>query len=153
MFSSAKQSSHCLTETGLRKIARSAAFCILFLSALTCSSAGAAESTYHLVGTVESKDFTGAVIIAPDGKQTFYPLRERLPDGAELIQVHDRSISLKGPDGSVYEMFITSAGTLQTATAPGAPAFTPRQAQSPTDKDQRYNPPGRRTHRSSSSEE
>jgi hypothetical protein len=153
MFSSTKQSSYCLTETGLRKIARSAAFCILFLSALTCGSDVAAEITYHLVGTIESKDFTGAVIITPDGKQTFYHLQEKLPDGAELVQVHDRSVSLKGSDGSRYEMFITSAGTLQTAAAPGAPSITPRQAHSPTDKYQKYNPPGHRTHRSSSSEE
>ena len=105
------------------------------------------------MGTVESKDFTGAVIITPDGTQSFYRLRETLPDGAQLVQVHTDSISVKGPDGSRYEMFITAADKLQKAAAPGAPAFTPPQAQAPADKDQQSGPSRKRSHRSSSSEE
>ena len=127
-------------------------FCLLVFQAFLGVPAGAAESPYLLVGTVESKGFTGAVILTPDGKQSFYRLRETLPDGAELVHVHARSISLKGSDGSRYEIFIAAAGKLQTAAA-GAPAVTTSPAQPSSDREQKYNPSHRRTHRSSSSEE
>ena len=59
---------HRVTGTGWRTIARSAVFCLLLFPALIGGvPSGAAESTYHLVGTVESKGFTGAVIMTPDG--------------------------------------------------------------------------------------
>jgi hypothetical protein len=105
------------------------------------------------VGTVESKDFTGAVIITPDGMQSFYRLRETLPDGAELVKVYSDSILLKGSDGSRYEMFITAAGKLQTAAAPGASAITQPQEQSLVDTNQQERSSRRRSHRSSSREE
>jgi hypothetical protein len=105
------------------------------------------------VGTVESKDFTGAVIITPDGMQSFYRLRETLPDGTQLVQVHTDSISMKGPDGSRYEMFITAAGKQHTSAGPGAPAIAQPQSPSPADNDRQSRPSRRGSHRSSSSEE
>jgi hypothetical protein len=154
MISYTSQIRPLLIVTEWRKVISSAAFFVLLFPALLMNAtSGAAESTYSLVGTVESKGFTGAVIITPDGKQSFYQLRETLPDGAQLVQVHSDSVSLKGSDGSRYEIFITAAGKLQSTAAPGAPAFTPYQAQSPSDKDQQYRPSRHRTHRSSSSDE
>lgn len=136
--------------TGWRYLIRSTAYSLLLFIFLNGTSAGAAESSYRLVGTVESEDFTGAVIIEADGKQTFYRLREILPDGAELVKVHSKSISLKGSDGSRYDMFITAAGKLETVSAPSASVFTPPQAQPPADKGQRSQSPRRRSRQPSS---
>ena len=130
MITSEKQTRHRATGTGGRKIVRSAAFCLLLFHTLLAAPSAAAESTYHLVGTVESKGFTGAVILTPDGKQTFYRLRETLPDGAELAQVHDRSISLKGSDGSQYDMFITTSANSGgiVMTSPNVPSSVPGES-------------------------
>lgn len=137
-----------------KKIVCSAAcYLVLFLIHLMGVSSGAAESAHHLVGTIESKEFTGAVILTPDGKQSFYLLRETLPDGGQLVQVHSNSISVKGPDGSRYEMFITASGILHTAGASGTPAVTPPQAQYSADKDSQSRSSRRGSRRSSSSEE
>lgn len=153
MITSEKQRRHRATGIGWRKTVCSAAFCLLLFHALMGAPSATAESTYHLVGTVESKGFTGAVILTPDGMQSFYRLRETLPDGAELVRVYSNSILLKGSDGARYEMFITAAGKLQTATAPGVSALAQPQAQSPVDNDQQKRSARRRSQRSSSSEE
>ena len=134
---------HYATDRGWRKEVRLAALFTLLLSALI-SIPSAAENAYHLVGTVESKNFTGAVIITSDGKQSFYHLRETLPDGAQLVRVDADSILLKGSDGSRYEMFITasanSAGTAvsspntamsspnTTMSSPNIPSSVPRES-------------------------
>lgn len=106
------------------KIVRSAAFCLLLFPSLSGAPSLATENTYHLVGTVESKDFIGAVIITPDGIQSFYRLRETLPDGAQLVQVHSDSITVRGSDGSRYEMFIT-AGANSGGKVMASPSITP----------------------------
>jgi len=153
MITSEKQTRHRATGTGGRKIVRSAAFCLLLFHTLLAAPSAAAESTYYLVGTVESKGFTGAVILTPDGMQSFYRLRETLPDGAELVRVYSNSILLKGSDGARYEMFITAAGKLQTTAAPAVSALAQPQAQSPVDNNNQKRSARRRSQRSSSSEE
>jgi hypothetical protein len=153
MTFTAKQWGCCVTGAILKRVVLSAAFTFLLVPALRGSPSEAAESTYHLVGTVQSKDFIGAVIITSDGTQSFYRLRETLPDGAQLVQVHSDSIAVKGPDGSRYEMYITAAGKQQTTAGPGASAFTPPQAQTPADNDRQSRPARKRSYRSSSGEE
>ena len=153
MPSHAKQRIPRQTRRVWKQVVHSAAFCLLLFTALTGGSSVAAESTYHLVGTIESRAFTGAVILTPDGQQSFYRLRETLPDGAQLVQVHSDSISVKGPDGSRYEIFITAAGKLQTASAPGTQTLAQPPAPSPADKDRQSRSSRRGSRRPSSSEE
>jgi hypothetical protein len=71
------------------------------------SEPAAAQSTYRLIGTVEGGAFTGAVLDdAAAGGQTFYRLRETLPDGSQIVKVRSDSISVKRSDGMVYELYI-----------------------------------------------
>lgn len=63
-------------------------------------------ASVRLIGTIEGKNFYGAVFQDAAGKQLFYQLNETLPDGSKIIKVREDSISLKGPDGVVYDMYI-----------------------------------------------
>ena len=130
MFSFMRQRNHSETGTGWRNIIRSAVFFLLLFQAAVGIISGAAEGTYNLVGTIQSKGFTGAVIITPDGKQSFYRLRETLPDGAELVKVDADSISLKGSDGSRYDMFITASANSggPVLISPNVTPALPREA-------------------------
>ncbi len=67
----------------------------------------AAQSGYKLIGTIHSGDFSGAVIIVAKGEQSFFRLFEKLPDGSQLVQVQDDSISLKATDGTLSDMYIS----------------------------------------------
>ena len=64
-------------------------------------------SSFRLVGTVESKTLSGAVLVDPTGLQSFYHLQEKLPDESRIIRVRSDSILLKRTDGALYELFIT----------------------------------------------
>jgi hypothetical protein len=62
---------------------------------------------YNLVGTIQSKDFSGATIIVDKGEQTFFRLFDKLPDGSQIVKVMTDYIVLKKDDGSTYELFIS----------------------------------------------
>jgi len=66
----------------------------------------ATQSGYSLVGTIQSGDFSGAVISVAKGEQSFFRLFEKLPDGSQIVAVRPDYITLKGPDGVTYELFI-----------------------------------------------
>jgi hypothetical protein len=89
----------------------------------------AAQAGYKLIGTIQSGDFSGAVMIVAKGEQSFFRLYEKLPDGSQLVQVRDDSISLKGTDGTLYDMFITHENMLgySSPTSPGSDQV-PRRA-------------------------
>jgi hypothetical protein len=72
----------------------------------------AGQTGYNLIGTIRSGDFSGAVIVVAKGEQSFIRLFEKLPDGSQVVQVRDDSISLKGTDGTLYDMFISHEKTL-----------------------------------------
>ena len=79
----------------------------------------AAPSGYNLVGTIQSQDFTGAVVIVTKGEQSFFRLFDELPDGSQIVAVRADSISLKRADGSTCDLYIahevvSSAQTAQT---------------------------------------
>ena len=75
-------------------------FLFLFVTIAT------AQADYRLIGTIEGKGFTGAVLDDSTGVQTLYRLHERLPDGSQIVKVRSDSISLKRSDGTPYELFI-----------------------------------------------
>jgi hypothetical protein len=78
----------------------------------------ATESGYSLIGTIRSGDFSGAVIKVAKGEQSFFRLFEKLPDGSQIVQVHDDSISLKGTDGTIYDMYISHEKIMGAAASP-----------------------------------
>jgi hypothetical protein len=65
-----------------------------------------APSSFSLIGTIKGGPFGGAVLQDASGKQTFYQLREKLPDGSQIVHLREDSISLKSEDGTVYDMYI-----------------------------------------------
>jgi hypothetical protein len=92
------------------KIIRAALFLsFIFLSALFPGSAWPqtpGAQTYRLIGSIQSRDFTGAVISDAKGEQSVYGLLDKLPDGSQIVEVRQDSISLKGADGTSYEIYI-----------------------------------------------
>jgi hypothetical protein len=94
------------------------------------SAAAAQPSGLRLVGTVEGAPFAGAVFDDGSGIQTFYRLRELLPDGSKIVKIGKDSIEVKKPDGAVYELFTTgdaNALSVSSAVSPASPTV-----QSPT---------------------
>ncbi|HYA88350.1 MAG TPA: hypothetical protein VEI57_14945 [Nitrospirota bacterium] len=85
----------------------------------------AVPSGYNLIGTIRSGDFSGAVIKVEKGEQSFFRLFEKLPDGSQLVQVRDDSISIKGTDDTLYDMFISHEKTLGSDAPPPTPAAAP----------------------------
>src|SRR5512143_4250556 len=67
---------------------------------------GNASSAYRLIGTVEGGSFIGAVLDDNAGKQSFYRLRELLPDGSLLVKVRDNSIRVKSANGTLYDVYV-----------------------------------------------
>jgi hypothetical protein len=59
----------------------------------------------RLIGTVEGTVFAGAVFDDGSGQQTFVRVRDKLPDGSQIVKVFDDRILLRRPDGSFVEMY------------------------------------------------
>ena len=66
----------------------------------------ATQSGYSLIGTIQSDDFSGAVISVAKGEQSFFRLFEKLHDGSQIIKIRADSIVLRGTEGLTYEMYI-----------------------------------------------
>jgi hypothetical protein len=62
--------------------------------------------SYRLIGMIRSIYFTGVVLSDPKGEQSFYRLFDKLSDGSQIVAVRSDSISLKGADGTSYDMYI-----------------------------------------------
>jgi hypothetical protein len=110
---------------------------VLFLPAEARAQA-ASPSGYRLIGTTTGKDFTGAVIDDGVNGQAFYRLRERLPDGSQVVKVGDGKVSIKGSDGVLYELFkirdaTPSSGQSRAEAGGGveAPANRPASGDAP----------------------
>jgi hypothetical protein len=102
------------------------AFCAVFSAGQTDAQV-AASPGLKLIGTMEGTSLSGAVFQNAEGQQIFYQLYDKLPDGSKIIRLRDDSISIKGPDGAVYDMFIArDTRTPGSATARNnAPAPQP----------------------------
>jgi len=99
---------------------------VLFMIGISFGNASAAEPAgFNLIGTIVSKAFTGAVIKDGTGMQTFFRLYEALPDGSKIVRVQADSISLKGTDGSFYDMFISHEKIAGSAAPPQISANSP----------------------------
>ncbi len=108
------------TETILRVLLVLAALAPVPVQAQTPSDG----APTRLIGIIQSREFTGAVLSDAAGAQFFYRLREQLPDGSRIIGIRDDSIRLKRSDGTTYEMFITHE-MKPSAAAPVRPPGPP----------------------------
>ena len=80
----------------------------------------------QLIGVIESEEFAGAVLTDSTGEQTFYRMREELPDGSRIVKMENDHIVIKRSDGTSYELFIIhdakpSAQPPRASAAPLAP--------------------------------
>ena len=74
----------------------------------TAGGSPAAEpSVYTLIGTVEGASFAGAVLQDATNTQTFYRLKEKLPDGSRIIKVRRDKVTLRKADGGTFDIEIT----------------------------------------------
>lgn len=80
--------------------------CFAFFRVFPVNAQTDANAALRLIGTMEGKPVSGAVLQDSDGKQTFYQLYEKLPDGSQIIKLRDDGISLKNENGTVYDMYI-----------------------------------------------
>ena len=107
-----------------------AALLVAALSILPESAQSApisASGGLRLIGTIEGKSFTGAVLDDTTGKQAFYRLHETLPDGSVLVKVRDDSITVKSADGALYDVYVSrdsKSASLSVPAAPAASAYT-----------------------------
>jgi len=96
------------------------AFVIIFVFFAFCvqlaNAQSAANSTFRLIGTIESKLLSGAILQDTTGEQSLYQLYDKLPDGSQVVKVQSDSILLRGSDGTTYEIYITRE-TKSVATA------------------------------------
>ncbi|HUJ18074.1 MAG TPA: hypothetical protein VL197_08770 [Nitrospirota bacterium] len=92
----------------------------------------ASEGPFRLIGIIAGSEFTGAVLDDSTGNQTFYHLRESLPDGSQIVAAADDHVSVKRSDGTSYRLFIShdAKPSPQTARPPVAvaPAVMPAPA-------------------------
>jgi len=86
------------------------------------SSPAAASSVYKLIGTIEGGSFAGAVLEDSSG-QTFYRMREKLPDDSMIVKVEKTKVLLKRRDGSTVELQVVDETKIVTVPnpAPGGP--------------------------------
>lgn len=92
------------------------------------------QSAFRLVGTIEGGPFTGAVIDDSKNSQAFYFLNDKLPDDSRIVKVQSNHIVLKGPDGTMMELYTTpgaGGGSASAATAVAIPSTAPRRVDQP----------------------
>ena len=77
---------------------------LFFVDTLDAQPAG--PQVTRLIGTIQSKNFIGAVFSDAKGEQSFYRLYEKLPDGMKIVEVRSNSITLKGESGEHYDVYI-----------------------------------------------
>ena len=92
-------------NTGTRIIVTVFIFLSIFIGRQSCAQSSLSD--YRLIGTIDSRNLVGAVLQDTEGKQFFYQLHAKLPDGSEITHVHDRSISLRTADGTISDMYIS----------------------------------------------
>ncbi len=98
----------------------------------TVDAEGPGQSGYSLVGTIQSGDFTGAVISVSKNEQTFFRVGEKLPDGSKIVKVMPDNITLKGADGTLYNMYISHETVAGSAVSPAsADSYASESAQKP----------------------
>ncbi len=87
------------------------------------TTATAAPATvYRLIGTVEGAEFSGAVLEDAAGQQNFYRIREKLQDQSMIVKVQRDKITMKGADGSTFELEVADETRIVSVSKPGIPS-------------------------------
>jgi general secretion pathway protein C len=82
----------------------------------------AAESTnYKLIGTIEGESFSGAVLEDASG-QAFYGIKQKLPDGSQIIKVMRDKVTLQRSDRSKIDIQITDDDKIVNVQTPAGNA-------------------------------
>ena len=102
---------------------------LFFANTMDAQQAG--SQAFRLIGTIQSRNFIGAVFSDSKGEQTFSRLHDTLPDGSQITAVRSDSISLKGTDGVSSDMYITHE--MITPSVSSAAAAAPVQPEPPVD--------------------
>jgi hypothetical protein len=94
---------------------------LLLLFVATVDAQATGPQAFRLIGTIQSKNFIGAVFSDSKGEQSFYRVFDTLPDGSKIVAVRPDSITLKGTDGMSYDMYIAHDMTKSAISTPAAP--------------------------------
>jgi len=97
------------------------AFTLLLFVVNTVDAQAIGPQASRLIGTIQSKNFIGAVFSDSKGEQSFYRVFDTLPDGSKIVAVRSDSISLRGTDGMSYDMYIAHDMTMSPVTNTTAP--------------------------------
>jgi hypothetical protein len=109
-------------HSGSKAAARSLALIIILAFTFSIQPANAQmgeNATFRLIGTIDGMLLSGAVLEDTAGKQVFYQLKEKLPDGSQIVKVQPRNIVVKGPDGIAYELYIVNRTNSSAANSSG----------------------------------
>jgi hypothetical protein len=102
-------------------------FALLFVAPAPAYS----QAAFRLVGTIEGgQGFTGAVLDDDSGSQTFYHIREPLPDGSQIVRIQSDKVTIRKNDGSSYELFLVQS-TKPGPAVPGRSAVSSAPAAAP----------------------
>jgi hypothetical protein len=82
------------------------AFTLLLFFVDTVDAQATGPQASRLIGTIQSKNFIGAVFSDSKGEQSFYRVFDTLPDGSKIVAVRSDSISLKGASGTRYDIYV-----------------------------------------------
>ncbi len=85
------------------------------------AAAAAASVSYKLIGTIEGKQFSGAVLEDTTG-QAFYRINQKMPDGSAIVKVIHDKVSIRRSDGVIVDVEVvddTKIITMQTGGGPG----------------------------------
>lgn len=123
---------------------RSHIFFFIFIMSLLLAGQADAQSSgdgLRLVGTIDGRKLAGAVFQDTTGKQTFFPLHEKLPDGSRIVKIRDDSIVLKDENGNLFEMYFSrdtkTVATGQTTGHQSVAPTPPRPQTTKSDEKQR----------------
>lgn len=76
------------------------------------------SSNYKLIGTIEGKSFSGAVLEDGSG-QTFYRIHQKLPDGSTIVKVMRDTITIKKPEGATMDLRVVDDTKIVTMPSSG----------------------------------
>jgi len=76
-------------------------------------------TSYKLIGTVEGKMFSGAVLADSTG-QTFYRINEKLPDESVIVKVMRNKITLRRSDGVTMDIEVVEDTKITATQQSGA---------------------------------
>ena len=90
-------------------------------------SGGRSVVAYKLIGTIEGKSFSGAVLEDSTG-QAFYRIHQKLPDGSAIVKVMRDKVSLQRSEGSTVDLQVVDDTKIVNVQNDGRPSGRSRTA-------------------------